>query len=159
MSLPWPKPRALFWGLLAFLLIFDQVTKYWIEANFFLGQSKVVIPHFLNLTLVLNDGMAFGLFQGKNILLGIIVVGILMGMLWWSRNLNWKLLEINIVAAMIISGALGNLTDRIRIGHVIDFVDVYVGTFHWPVFNVADSCISISMVWILYRMWKLPAQQ
>jgi signal peptidase II len=159
MSLPWPKPRALFWGLLAFLLIFDQVTKYWIEANFFLGQSKVVIPHFLNLTLVLNDGMAFGLFQGKNILLGIIVVGILMGMLWWSRNLNWKLLEINIVAAMIISGALGNLTDRIRIGHVIDFVDIYVGTFHWPVFNVADSCISISMVWILYRMWKLPAQQ
>lgn len=158
MSLRWPQPRAIFWWLVAVLLISDQVTKHLVEAHFFLGQSKVIIPHFLNLTFVLNDGMAFGLFQGKNVLLGIIVIGILVGMLWWSRNLNWKLLEINIVAAMIISGALGNLIDRIRIGHVIDFVDVYVGTFHWPVFNVADSCISLSMVWILYRMWKLPAQ-
>lgn len=151
MSAYWPKPRLLFWILGGGLLLADQWSKLWVQKNFWVGQSREVIPNFLNLTYVLNDGMAFGLFQGKNVLLGIFVSAIIIGMFWWSRNLNWNKLEVNVVGAMILSGAIGNLSDRIRVGHVIDFVDVYVKTFHWPVFNIADSCISISMVWILYR--------
>ncbi|NJK90851.1 MAG: signal peptidase II [Blastochloris sp.] len=157
MSSSWPQPRLIFWVLLPSLLLLDQGSKHWIRSEFWVGQSREIVPGFLNLTYVLNDGMAFGLFQGNNLLLGLIVLGILCVMLWWSRQLNWRSWEVNLVGAMILSGALGNLTDRIRFGHVIDFVDVYYRNFHWPVFNVADSCISISMVWVLIRMWKQPA--
>jgi signal peptidase II len=143
-----------FWILCGVLLTADQWSKHWIQKHYWVGQSLEIIPGFLNLTHVLNDGMAFGLFQGKNVLLGIIVAGIMAGMFWWSRNLNWRKTEVNVVAALIASGAVGNLIDRIRIGHVIDFVDVNLYVYHWPVFNIADSCISLSMVWILLSMWR-----
>jgi len=159
MSSYLPKPRPIFWILCSLLLISDQWSKRLVEEHFWVGQSREIIPNFLNLTYVLNDGMAFGLFQGKNVLLGIIVTCIMAGMFWYSRNLNWKKAEVNIIAAMIASGAVGNLTDRIRVGHVIDFVDVNLQIYHWPVFNIADSCISLSMVWILFRMWKMPPQE
>jgi signal peptidase II len=66
--------------------------------------------------------------------------------------LDWRSLEVNLVGGLIVAGAIGNLVDRIRHGHVIDFVDVYVNEWHWPSFNVADSAISVSMAWIILRI-------
>jgi signal peptidase II len=150
-----PRPRLIFWILSVLLLISDQWTKSRVQEQFRVGQSREIIPGFFNLTYVLNDGMAFGLFQGRNVLLGLMVAGIMAGMFWWSRHLDWRKSEMNILAAMIFSGAVGNLIDRIRSGHVIDFLHVYWRDYHWPVFNVADSCISLSMVWIFWQMWVM----
>jgi signal peptidase II len=150
----WPRPRWIFWVLGGFLLSLDRWSKHLVLQHFWLGQSREIVPGLLNFTYVRNDGMAFGLFQGRNFLLGTVVLGILAGMWWWSRKLNWNKREVNVVAAMVLSGAIGNLIDRVRFGYVVDFVDAYLGAYHWPVFNVADSCISLSMVWILFRMWK-----
>lgn len=157
----WPLPWA--WGLLVFLYIADQVTKLIVVENFFIGQSQPVIPGFLNWTFVTNTGVAFGMLQGNNILLGIVVTLLISVGLWIAREFDWKQTEVNIIGAMILSGAIGNLTDRVVHGHVIDFVDVYFdfgllgvtwldwGVQHWPAFNIADSCITCSVCWIIFR--------
>lgn len=151
------NPGWLFYGVFLFIFASDQWSKVKVEDSFFLGESKVIIPDFFNLTYVINDGMAFGLFQGNNFLLGIIVCCIVAVGIYWGRQLNWKHKEINILAGLIAAGALGNLTDRVRLGYVVDFLDVYLGMFkdlpHWPTFNIADSAISVTVVWICFRMW------
>ncbi|MEO0452615.1 MAG: signal peptidase II [Verrucomicrobiota bacterium] len=147
----WPRPLWLFYVLAVSLLIADQWTKSLILDHFYIGQVRPVIEGILNWTYVTNDGVAFGLFQGNNLLLGMVAGSILVFGFWISRSLDWKSIEVNFVGAMIVSGAVGNLIDRILHGYVVDFIDVYYQDWHWPSFNIADSCISLSMVWIIGR--------
>jgi signal peptidase II len=145
----WPKGWA--WGLWGGLLALDQITKIWaIEALAPYG-SREVIPGFFSLTYVQNTGVAFGFLAGHNWILGVAVALLLGVGLYWARELDWRLREVNLVAALLLSGAVGNLIDRIRHGYVVDFLDFYVGTWHWPAFNVADSCICLSVAWLLWR--------
>ena len=146
----WPRP--LFWISLSVLLALDQVSKGWFIRHYQPGSSVPVIPGFFSLTYVRNDGMAFGLFQGNNLLLGLLACLILILGLYYSRFLNWRLLEPNILGALFLAGAAGNLIDRFRHGYVVDFADFYLGNWHWPAFNVADSCITVMVVWLFVRM-------
>lgn len=148
----WPRPTWIFYLVAVFILASDIFTKHLVLEHLLPGQRIEVIPGFLNWIYVTNDGIAFGLFQGNNLLLGIIAATILISGFWMSRELDWRSLEVNLVGGLIVAGAIGNLTDRIRHGHVIDFVDVYVGSWHWPAFNIADSAISVSMAWIILRI-------
>lgn len=145
------RPRLLFYAVFLATLALDQATKIWVERSMFHGESIVLIPDFLNLTYVRNTGMAFGLFQGRSDLLAVVVLLVLAGAVWWARKLPWQSWETNVLAGLIVSGAFGNLIDRFRLGFVIDFVDVYTPFLqpHWPAFNVADSAISISMLWLI----------
>ena len=145
----WPLP--LFWLLLILLLVLDQSTKCWFMQNYWPGKSSVVIPGFLNLTYVRNDGMAFGLFQGNNFRLGLMACLVLALAFVYARTLNWRLLEPNITGALFLAGATGNLADRFRHGFVVDFADFYIGQWHWPAFNVADSCITLVVLWLFLR--------
>lgn len=147
------RPRALFYGVFLIVLILDQASKLLVESRMMLGESIVLIPDFLSLTYVRNTGMAFGLFQGRSDLLAVVVVLVLGAAIWWGRKLPWQSRETNVLAGLILSGAIGNLIDRFRLGFVIDFADVYTpfSDYHWPAFNVADSAISISMVWLIWR--------
>ena len=129
-------------------LVLDQVTKAWIVGSFQLYESKAIIPGFFNLVYVTNSGAAFSLLAdveapwrhyfflgvGGTALVALSVV-------------YWKLRRIHnfytLALALISGGAAGNLVDRIRFGSVIDFLDLYVGRYHWPAFNVADSAICI----------------
>ncbi|MEM6822920.1 MAG: signal peptidase II [Verrucomicrobiota bacterium] len=147
-------PYGFFWAIVGIILIADQWTKLWIVRDFWLGRSIEVIPNFLNWTYVRNDGVAFGMFQGNNVLMGCLVVLILGLAVWWARSLCWEMKGVNIIAGMVAGGAIGNLIDRFRHGYVVDFVDVNLGFMRWPTFNVADSAISISMVLILLFIWK-----
>jgi signal peptidase II len=151
-SRTWPKPGWIFFLVAALIFSLDVFTKHLVLEHLLPGQRIEVIPGFLNWTYVTNDGIAFGLFQGNNLLLGIIAAAILLFGFWISRDLDWRSLEVNLVGGLIVAGAIGNLVDRIRHGHVIDFVDVYVNEWHWPSFNVADSAISVSMAWIILRI-------
>jgi signal peptidase II len=151
------KPRRLFWVLLALILIADQISKAVILKFCVLNQSHSVIPNFFDITFVRNDGIAFGFFQGKNGLFVLLACIILAFGIWWSRKLDWKKTEVNVIAAMILGGALGNLIDRVRIGYVVDFLDFHwKEIYHWPAFNIADSCISMSVVYIVLRAWFKP---
>ncbi len=147
-------PQPLFYALALVLYIFDQLTKAWILRDFWLGKSEEVIPGFLYWTYVRNDGIAFGMFQGNNLLMGILVCCVCGLAIWWGTQLKWEFRIVNILAALIAAGAIGNLTDRFRLGYVVDFVDADLGFMRWPAFNVADSAICIAMLLMVYCIWK-----
>jgi signal peptidase II len=100
---------------------------------------------------VRNTGIAFGMLAGHEFLLALLMVLLAGVALYYSRGLNWAGWEPNVVGGCLAGGALGNLVDRVRIGYVVDFFDVYVGSYHWPVFNVADSLICVAVGWIVLR--------
>lgn len=143
------RPRWPFYATAGAVLLLDQLTKLWFQKNYVLGESHPVIPGFLNFTLVHNDGMAFGMFQGNNLALGIVVLLVLALAVWFARQFDWSPAGINVVGGLIAAGAIGNLADRVRLGAVIDFIDVNLGITRWPAFNIADSAITVSVAAIL----------
>ena len=147
-------PRWYFWVILVWLFVADQFTKMLVLKNLPLNESRVIVRNFLYLTHVTNDGVAWGMLRGHGTLIGvIIVIGLALALLWYAPRLNWRSSEVSIVAAVILAGAFGNLTDRFRLGQVIDFIDVIVPVvnYRWPAFNIADASISLCVVWLLYR--------
>ena len=152
-NLPCPEsarwPRALFYIVLAGVLAADQTSKAWVRANLTLHEPLAVIPGFFNLTFTHNTGVAFGMFQGEGLVVVLLVVALALGALFYTRGLNWAVREPNIVGGMIVGGALGNLLDRARLGYVVDFLDFQFGTYHWYIFNVADSCICVAVAWLV----------
>ncbi|MFK8028745.1 MAG: signal peptidase II [Gammaproteobacteria bacterium] len=147
-----PFPRLL-WEKLPWLVVFavgfgyDQWTKRWIIANFQERQIQPVTDWF-NLTRLHNEGAAFSFLANAGgwqkhffITLALVVSAVVAIWLWRLPTRNHKLLSGGL--ALILSGALGNAIDRLLYGHVVDFLDVYYQTYHWPAFNVADSCIFV----------------
>lgn len=139
------------------VVLADQVTKYLIVKALALHQAIEVIPGLFNITHILNPGGAFGFFATQSLgvrrfvflfmstLVAAFVVWIYHKAAKTHVVLSWGL-------AMIFGGALGNLIDRFRFGMVVDFLDVYIGSAHWPAFNVADSAISVGMAILIYHV-------
>ena len=134
------------YGLIVVIVALDQWSKLAIKNSFKLYQSKPIIQDFFHLTYVTNEGMAFGLSfpGGKHILLvmTILLTGFIVGFLWKEKN-GHPFVKYGL--ALILSGALGNLIDRLAYGKVVDFMDVMIGDFHWYIFNIADSSVTIGM--------------
>ena len=134
-------------GIIVAIIALDQWSKWAIKTSFNLYQSEPVIQDLLHFTYVTNDGMAFGLSfpGGKHILLvmTILLTGFIIGFLWKERE-GHPLVKYGL--ALILSGAIGNLIDRLLYGKVVDFLDLMIGEFHWYIFNVADSSVTIGMV-------------
>ena len=134
-------------GVIVLIVTLDQWSKWAIKTSFQLYESKPVIQDIFHFTYVTNDGMAFGLSfpGGKHILLvmTILLTGFIVGFLWKEKD-GHPLVKYGL--ALILSGAIGNLIDRLLYGKVVDFLDVMVGNFHWYIFNVADSAVTVGMV-------------
>lgn len=143
------KLRYLFLSL--GVVVLDQWTKWLVELHLPHHAAHPVIPGFLNLTHVRNTGVAFGLFASEGgaggtwllTLLGLAALTAV-GLYFWYAPPGDRLLLVAL--SLVVGGAIGNLIDRVSSGAVTDFIDVYVGTNHWPSFNVADSAISIGIV-------------
>ena len=133
--------------IIAAIIVLDQWSKWVIKTSFNLYESKPVIQDFLHFTYVINDGMAFGLSfpGGKHVLLimTILLTGFIVGFLWKEKN-GHPLIKYGL--ALILSGAIGNLIDRLLYGKVVDFLDLMIGNFHWYIFNIADSSVTIGMI-------------
>ena len=135
----------------AILVFADQITKGMVRSTMSLYESIPVITDFFHITYVTNDGMAFGLnfpfgiyvFSGVSILF----TGFLFWYLWTIQDHG---LIIRTGIALILAGAIGNLIDRVFLGEVVDFLDFMVGDYHWYVFNIADSCVTVGMGFVLY---------
>ncbi|MDR1146788.1 MAG: signal peptidase II [Verrucomicrobiales bacterium] len=148
------RPRWYFWTLLVTLLAADQLSKWLVVNRLALYETRPIVSGLLNLTHLTNDGIAWGLLRGNNLALAAIVSVIVLAALWYARRLDWRPAATNLLAATISAGAIGNLLDRFTRGHVIDFVDCLVpltNGYHWPAFNIADSCITVSVAWLCYR--------
>lgn len=131
------------------VFVSDQLTKY-AATEYLLHHGDVKLGSFLNFTLVHNTGAAFGFLSGaggwQNIFFITVATAASVFILWmvWRLDSKDKLLAVALM--LVLGGALGNLTDRLIHGYVIDFIDFYYGAWHWPVFNVADSAITMGAV-------------
>ena len=151
--------NALQWLILSGLtILFDWISKQWALSSPEYMQPVEVISGFWNWTLVHNRGAAFsflasagGWQQWLFSALAVIISLVCVLMLKKADRRDW---QTALPLALIIGGALGNLIDRIRFGYVIDFVHWYYGSFHWPVFNLADSAISVAAVLLIVLSFK-----
>jgi signal peptidase II len=153
-DLPLKTSARLRLGWLSFsaaIVVLDLVTKNLAESILpYHGGTFEVIPGFLSMTLVHNTGAAFGLFANAEpaittFVLNLIALGALLGVTIYSLRSPADRVRLQSGLALVLGGALGNLHDRLRFGHVVDFVEVYWRSFHWPNFNVADSAICVGV--------------
>lgn len=130
------------------VIIFDQLTKYYVVSNFYLGESVPVIENIFHWTYILNPGAAFGMFEGSRWFFVVIAIGVLVGIWYMKDEINEGGWMMRYGAALFGGGAIGNLIDRARSGLVIDFFDFRI----WPVFNVADIAICVGVAMILWKI-------
>lgn len=130
------------------VIIFDQLTKYYVVSNFYLGESVPVIENIFHWTYILNPGAAFGMFEGSRWFFVVIAIGVLVGIWYMKDEINEGGWMMQYGAALFGGGAIGNLIDRARSGLVIDFFDFRI----WPVFNVADIAICVGVAMILWKV-------
>ena len=143
--------RYVLLALIAFtVIILDQATKYWIMQSMRLHESIPIIPNLFSFTYIRNPGAAFGLLAGSSNAFRTVFFGItslfalaLLGTILVRLPAKDWIGQVSI--AGILGGAIGNLIDRLRFGEVIDFLDVYVESYHWPAFNIADSAIVVGV--------------
>ncbi len=133
------------------VLVADQASKWLALEKLVLHESIPLMP-LLNLTLVYNKGAAFGFLSTASgwqnlFFIGIALVATVV-ILYLLRRMGTKDRFLAAALMLILGGAIGNLIDRLLYGHVVDFIDVYYGTWHWPAFNVADSAITVGAVMI-----------
>lgn len=143
------------------LIVLDQASKYMVASHIPLYYSIEVIDGFLNLTHIRNAGVAFGLFADQPseykslVFVAVSTVASVAILFIFHQSPAWRR-WVNTGLILIFSGAIGNMIDRIVHKEVIDFVDVYVGSFHWPAFNLADSCITIGVVIMILDLFFHP---
>ena len=134
----------------AILVLADQVSKTIVVRTMSLYESVPVIENFFHFTYITNDGMAFGIdFPFGYFIFSLVSALLTIFLFWYLWTVRNDSLVIRLGLAMIIAGAVGNLIDRLMLGEVIDFLDFMVGNFHWYVFNLADSYVTVGMVLIL----------
>lgn len=139
------------------IILADQITKVIILRTMVLGEIIQVIPGFFNITHVHNPGGAFGILAGQSemvrILVFLVISTLAVGfILWMYRSVPKTHPMLANALALIFGGAIGNLIDRVRMGKVVDFLDCYIGTTHWPAFNVADSAICVGVGIFVYHI-------
>lgn len=159
------RKTALSWIWVSVLvIILDQLSKYWVSANFDLHETLRLVPNF-SLYLAHNYGAAFSMLRESpelamvlfSIFAGIVVLGLTIWLYFIPAHARWLAVSIT----LILGGAMGNLIDRVRLGYVVDFFDFFVGAWHWPTFNVADIaiCIGAAMMIIDVIFFKEKAEK
>jgi signal peptidase II len=136
------------WFIAAAVFLLDQGTKLLVSLTLATGRSVSLIAHILSLTHVHNTGAAFGIFKNGTIAFVVISIIAVLTIIFYVRRKPPGTGAVNAALALILGGACGNMVDRLRLGYVIDFIDIHV----WPVFNIADSAISIGTVLLLACM-------
>jgi signal peptidase II len=151
-----PRRRLEIWLPIAIVVI-DQITKAMIRAMLPLHESVTIVPGLVDFTHVRNTGAAFGIlnavdFPFKTVIIALVATAALVGVGMYAASLAHHQFIARVGLALIIGGAAGNLLDRVIVGSVVDFVDVYWRTWHFWAFNVADSAISVGVAVMILDM-------
>ncbi len=143
--------RFLLLGLSAVLVLLDQLSKSWARESLHLFQARAFMPHW-NWTLMYNDGAAFSFLASQNgwqkIVFSLFAGLVACAIVYYLLRKTYSRM-VGIAFALILSGAVGNLVDRMRMGKVTDFIDWFLGSYHWPAFNLADSCITLGVTLLI----------
>lgn len=149
-------PRMFWWlALSAMVIALDQLTKFWVVLSLDFGQHVQITP-FFNLVLVYNAGAAFSFLADAAgwqrwffVVLALVISAWLIMLI--RQHATERLLPL--AASLILGGALGNVVDRLLYGAVIDFLDVHAAAYHWPAFNLADSAITLGVVFLIWQQF------
>ena len=141
----------LFFAIAAVVIVADRLTKWIVQQTLPYGtyseESMIqVIPGFFYICHIGNTGAAWGMFHGKSFLLALFSMLALVLLYIFRRSLGLRSLNVQITLGLVTGGILGNLYDRLVYGHVVDFLDVHLGFYRWPAFNIADACILIGVL-------------
>lgn len=150
--------RRILWISLPLYLL-DQITKYLVLWNLPLHDSREIVPGLFNLVHYTNTGAAFGIMRDSNLffmVLSVVALGVL-AFFYKRGQFHDHLSQVGL--GLLVSGILGNLTDRLLHRHVIDFLDFYWRDHHWPAFNVADSCICVAAALFVLSSFLEPARK
>ena len=142
------------------VLVLDLITKGWVESTLFYGE-RIPLTGFFNLVLTYNTGAAFSILSEASgwqrwFLSGIAAGASIFIVYLLTRHAANKMFCLAL--SLILGGALGNLWDRITLGHVVDFLDFYIGSYHWPAFNIADSAIFIGAALLIIDSFRQKKQ-
>lgn len=146
MPSSWKESGLRWYWVVALVLLADQLSKQWVLSNFALYDSIQLLP-FFNFTYVRNYGAAFSFLSDaggwQRWLFTVVAIGFSLLLSVWLRQQSFKAWRLNLAYTLVIGGALGNLIDRLQHGFVVDFLDVYWKSSHFPAFNLADSAICV----------------
>jgi signal peptidase II len=140
------------------IILLDQLTKHYIQKALRLNESIAVIDDFFSLTYIRNPGAAFGFFANHTaqfrsvFFLSVSAVALTLLIFFFLQAPKDDLCAL-IAISLLFGGAVGNLLDRLRMGEVVDFLDFYIGQFHWPAFNVADSAITVGISLLMFNLF------
>jgi len=148
--------RFLPWGVILILALLDQFTKILVLRFIPFQESIPVIPNFFCLTHVYNTGAAFGMLHDSNLFFVILATVAFVALIVMRKHFQGVLMQTGWI--LLMAGIIGNVTDRLRLGHVVDFLDFQFGSYHWPSFNVADSCICIAAALFLLNSFQSPSK-
>lgn len=136
----------------AVVVVLDQITKIAASTNLKMYQPIEIIP-FFNLTLAHNTGAAFSFLADaggwQRWFFTILATGVSLFLFFWIKKLKPEEKAMAISLSLVLGGAIGNLIDRVLYGYVVDFLDFYVGDYHWPAFNIADSAITVGAILLI----------
>jgi len=141
------------------VILLDQFTKDWIVQAFSFGESRPVTS-FFNLVLAHNSGAAFSFLAGAGgwqRLFFIVVAGVASGVILHLLRKHGRETLFSLALSLVLGGALGNLSDRVRLGYVVDFLDFFYGNYHFAAFNVADMAISCGVTLLVWDSFRKPA--
>ncbi|QQK78341.1 signal peptidase II [Salicibibacter cibarius] len=135
------------------VLIADQLTKWLIAAYMEIGETIPVIEDVIHITSHRNAGAAFGILQGQMWLFYIVTIIVTVGIVYFIKKMGQTDKWIGIPLGILLGGTVGNFIDRILHGEVIDFIDVYIGTYSFPIFNVADSALTVGVILLIIKLF------
>lgn len=146
------RRTGVFLACAAVVVALDQASKHVASSRLEAGESVSVLGDFIRLTLVHNTGAAFGLFPGSRvpfIVVSVLAIGVV---LYLFLRETYRSVMNRVLLGCILGGAIGNLIDRVRLGWVVDFIDMGFGTARWPVFNVADSAVTLGVILLAWNL-------
>lgn len=135
-------------------LLLDVVSKLFISSTCVLNESITIIKDFFEITYVKNTGAAFSIFSTNTIFVIIISILIIVGLIIYIYKSHPKRKIERISYSFILGGAIGNLFDRVIYGYVIDFLDIYIFGWDFPIFNLADICIVVGVILLIIDVWR-----
>ncbi len=133
------------------VVILDQFTKWLVVAHLAYDQAVVIIPGVLDLLYIQNRGAAFSMLINQRLLLIVVSLAVMVAVVYVERRYGKGRTDVRVALGLLLGGAAGNLIDRVRLGSVIDFV--YLSFIHFPVFNLADSMIVLSILYLVVRFF------
>lgn len=137
-----------------FVIIVDQLTKWLVVKNMELGESIEVIQNVFYITSHRNAGAAWGILQGKMAFFYIITTVVIVGIIYFIQTTTKGKVMYGISLGLILGGAIGNFIDRIRHQYVVDFINTYIFSYDFPIFNIADSSLVIGVILLLIVMLR-----